>query len=321
MEDPRLPVSILTGFLGSGKTTLVNRLLAGDHGQRIAVLVNEFGDVPVDGSLVVRSDEEVVELANGCICCSVRGDLVAALGKLLRARDRLLRPRRFDRVVIETSGLASPGPVLQTLRVEPELSERFRAAGVVTLVHAGELEQELERHPEVVEQLGYAELVLLNHTDQVAPAQLEALEQRIATHNPFAERVRTERAVVDVDRVLALGHDEERELRVAAAARPHAHTEDATTVVLETDRELDLARLKMWLQFLATKRDHELWRLKGLLACRGHAQRVRVQGVYQFLELGPDEEPAPDSSVLVLIGRDLDREELTRGWAASHAEA
>ena len=312
----RVPITLLTGFLGAGKTTLVNRILAEPHGERAAVLVNEFGDVPVDGGLVVRSDEEVVELANGCVCCSVRGDLVLALSRLLRRRRRRLRPVRFDRVLIETSGLASPGPVLQTLRIEEELAQETRASGVVTLASAATLEEELRRHPEVEEQLGYADLVLLNHADRADEAALESAEGAIRRLNPGARRITTRHAAVDVREVLALHHSQERELERELALRPHAHTEGAGTVVLRSTRPLELERLKMWIRFLATKRDHELWRTKGLVACVGIASVVRVQGVYQLLELGPGDGPAPEESVLVLIGRGLDAAELERGWAA-----
>ena len=309
----RVPVTLLTGFLGAGKTTLVNRILTERHGEPIAVLVNEFGDVPIDGRLVVRADEEVVELANGCICCSVRGDLVRAVSRLLRRRRRRWAGRPFSRLLVETSGLASPGPVLQTLLVEPELAAETRATGVVTLAHAALIGRQLEEHPEAWDQVGYADLLVLNHVDRVNGAGLDEAERRLRACNPLAPIVRTERAALDVSSILGLTSSLERPHDARAGA---AHSAGAGTVVLRTHRALRLDRLKMWLQFLANRRSGELWRVKGIVRCDDLPHAVVAQGVHQFLELGPGRDPAPEESVLVLIGRDLDADELERGWAA-----
>lgn len=314
MGETPVPVTLLTGFLGAGKTTLVNRILTEAHGTRVAVLVNEFGDVPVDGRLVVSSDEEIVELANGCVCCTVRGDLVRAISGLLRRRRARLLRKPFDRLLIETSGLASPGPVLQTLAVEPELAQATLASGVVTLAHAALIAAQLEHHPEAEEQVGYADLLLLNHVDRADEPELLAAEAALRARNALAPLWRAEHATVDVAEILALEHDSQADPHATHGAG--AHTSGAGTVVLESDQPLDLARLKMWLTFLATRRNHDLWRIKGILACIGQAHEVRVQAVQEFLELGPGEGPAPESSVLVVIGRDLDEAELRRGWAA-----
>ena len=317
-QDPRIPVTVLTGFLGSGKTTLVNRILTERASEPIAVLVNEFGDVPVDGELVVRSSEEVVELANGCVCCSVRGDLVEAIQKLLRRRRRLFARTPFQRMLIETSGLASPGPVVQTLKVEPEIAAETRPAGVVTLAHSALLTEQLAQHPEATEQLGYADKVLLNHVDRADEATLSAVEAVIRGLNPRAPIERTTRSATDVAELLTLeGGDREDDLSSLPA---HGHSSGAGSVVLRSRRPLDLDRLKMWLQFVSSRRGQELWRMKGLLACAGHENVVIVQSVYQFLELGPGDDPAPEESALVVIGRDLDEDELLRGWRACGGE-
>jgi len=307
-----VPVSLLTGFLGAGKTTLLNRVLHGDHGQRIAVLINEFGDVPIDGRLVVHADEEVLELANGCVCCSVRGDLVRAIGGLLERRAKRFRAQPFDRILIETSGLAAPGPVLQTLLIEPSLNATTVAAGVVTLVNATSICGELERHPETREQVGYADLLLLNHCDRASELERTQAEAALREYNSLAPVLRCVRSEVDPALFFDLQH---RPPLDPESFADHGHTHGAGTVVLRSKQPLELAKLKIWLQFLSTKRSHELWRLKGLLRCAERPEAVVVQGVYQFLEIGPGEESAPEESLLVLIGKDLDRAELERGWA------
>lgn len=308
----RVPVHVLTGFLGAGKTTLLNRLLTDRHGERIAVLVNEFGDVPIDGRLVVRSTEELIELANGCVCCTIRGDLARSLGGLFAPRPWALRRKPFSRVVIETSGLASPGPVLQTLVLEPELAAAARPAGVVALTHAARIAEELERHPEAREQLGYADLILLNHCDRTDASGRDGAEAAIRRLNALAPIRRTERADVTLDDVLALAPLVSAEIDLERVHAPH--TPGAGTLVLRTEEPLDLHTLKLWLRFLASRRTHEIWRMKGILRCKGRDEAVVVQAVYQWLEIGPGEEPAPGSSVLVVIGRDLDAGELQRGW-------
>ena len=308
----RVPIHVLTGFLGAGKTTLLNRLLTGRHAERIAVLVNEFGDVPIDGRLVVRSTEELIELANGCVCCTIRGDLARALADLFAPRSWGRRREPFSRVVIEPSGLASPGPVLQTLVLEPELAAAARPAGVTVLTHAARIAEELEHHPEAREQLGYADLILLNHCDRTDAAGLEAAESAVRRLNALAPIRRTERADVSLEDVLALAPLVSGELDLERVHAPH--TAGAGTLVLRTEQPLDLHTLKLWLQFLASRRTHEIWRMKGILRCKDRDEAVVVQAGYQWLEIGPGEEAAPESSVLVVIGRDLDAEELQRGW-------
>ncbi len=305
---------VLTGFLGAGKTTLLNRILTEQQSERIAVLVNEFGDVPIDGRLIVRATDELIELSNGCVCCTIRGDLTRTLGELLAKRRRLFGPESFQRIVLETSGLASPGPVLQTLILQPELAAEAEAAGVVALTHAARTSEELEGHPEAREQLGYADLILLNHTDRTDSAGLDAAEQSIRKHNALAPIERTSRADIPTQRILTLEPLVSGNIDLERAHA--AHTTGAGTVVLRSESPLDLHTLKIWLQFLATRRTHEIWRMKGVLNCTDRTEAVVLQAVYQWLEIGPGEEDPPDTSVLVLIGRDLDGEELQRGWAA-----
>ncbi|HXN11052.1 MAG TPA: GTP-binding protein [Steroidobacteraceae bacterium] len=195
----RVPVTVLTGFLGSGKTTLVNRILSEQHGRRIAVIENEFGEVGVDHELVIGADEEIFETSNGCICCTVRGDLIRILAQLRKRRER------FDAILIETTGLADPGPVAQTFFIDEELREHYLLDAIVTLVDARHIEQQLKSGPVALEQIGFADLLLLNKTDLVSAAVLSQLERRLRAINGTATIVRTHNADVALERVLNVG--------------------------------------------------------------------------------------------------------------------
>jgi G3E family GTPase len=314
---PAIPVTLLTGFLGSGKTTLVNRILSEPHGERIAVIVNEFGDVGIDGDLVLSSAERIVELANGCVCCTVRGDLQQSLKELLKAREkRFFGKREFDRVLIETSGLAAPGPIAQTLVIDPELANALRLDGILTMAHAVNLPRQLEQQAEAAQQIAYADRVIIGHADRATPEELETCRQAVTARNSLAEILVASRADVPIPPLLAIGTTRDDAWEFVDAEHEHVHNSDVSCVALRTTEPLDLAKLKIWLQFLGTRRSHELYRIKGILRCADRAERVVVQGMYEWLELGPSDEPAPEESALVVIGRDLDRAELERGWAA-----
>ena len=199
MNTPRkVPVTILTGFLGSGKTTLLNRILSEEHGKRIAVIENEYGEVGIDQALVINADEEIFEMSNGCICCTVRGDLIRVLGNLMKRRDK------FDYVLVETTGLADPGPVAQTFFMDDEIRTEFSLDGIVTLVDAAHIEQQLGRSDESTEQIAFADILVLNKTDLVNGEALDGLEARLRDMNRMAQVVRSERANVSVDTVLNL---------------------------------------------------------------------------------------------------------------------
>ncbi len=196
---PKVPVTILTGFLGSGKTTLLNRILSEEHGKRIAVIENEYGEVGIDQALVINADEEIFEMSNGCICCTVRGDLIRVLGNLMKRRDK------FDYVLVETTGLADPGPVAQTFFMDDEIRDEFALDGIVTLVDAAHIDQQLGRSEESTEQVAFADVLVLNKTDLVDDDALDTLEARLQDMNRMARVVRSEHARLPIDTVLNLG--------------------------------------------------------------------------------------------------------------------
>jgi G3E family GTPase len=234
---------------------------------------------------------------------------------LAKRRRRFLGTRRFDRLVVEASGLASPGPVVPTLLEQAELARATRGAGGGTLATPTAIVDELERGPVAEEQVGRADLIVLNHADRAGEAELARAEAALSRRNALAPLLRATRADVPLARVLAPAAEDAPRV-VPDAGRHHVHEHAAATIALSARTPLDLHLLKMWLQFLAAKRDHELWRVKGILACADHPVPVVVHGVHQWLEIGPGRGRPPEESVLVLIGRGFDRAEIERGWAA-----
>ena len=317
--DERVPVTVITGFLGSGKTTLVNRILTEQHGRRIAVIENEFGEVGIDDALVLDAEEEIFEMNNGCICCTVRGDLIR--GALMRRRDR------FDQILIETTGLADPAPVAQTFFVDDEIRDRLRLDAIVTMVDAAHVLEHLDEvkpddvENEAVEQVAFADRMILNKVDLVDEPKLTAVESRLRSINSAAEIVRSQDAKVDLDRILDVGaFDLQRVLTDDPAfleQTDHQHDQTVTSVGFQIDGDIDVDKLNDWLGELLGYRGVDIFRSKGILALENQSRQYVFQGVHMLFdgtegrEWRPDE---PRTNRMVFIGRNLDRAELEAGF-------
>jgi G3E family GTPase len=315
--DGRVPVTVITGFLGSGKTTLVNRILTENHGRRIAVIENEFGEVGIDDALVLDAEEEIFEMNNGCICCTVRGDLIRILGALMRRRDK------FDQILIETTGLADPAPVAQTFFVDDEIRDRLRLDAIVTVVDAAHVLDHLDEvkpdgvENEAVEQVAFADRMLLNKTDLVDEDRLTSVENRLRSINRGADIVRTQNAKVDLDQVLDIGaFDLQRVLTDDPAfleQDDHQHDQTVSSVGFRIDGDVDVEKLNTWLGDLLSTKGVDIFRSKGILALDGQGRRYVFQGVHMLFD-GTEGRPwgdgEPRTNRLVFIGRNLDRDEL-----------
>ena len=349
----RIPVTVLTGYLGAGKTTLLNRILSEDHGRRYAVIVNEFGEIGIDNDLIVRSDEELFEMNNGCICCTVRGDLIRTLQQLLQRRDG--SDKSFDAIVVETTGLADPGPVAQTFFVDSFLQQHTRLDSVTTLVDARHIGLRLADSREAAEQIAFADQIVLNKIDLADESELQAIEARLRRLNPLAPIHRARRADVALDLVLGRGgFDLERIVSLepdflaaaAVAAGPahgepghvhdadcghaalhdheHDHEHDAGigSVSLSSTVPMDQAAVSAWLNALLAERGADILRAKGIVDVLGEDRRLVFQAVHMLLE-GDLQRPwragEARRSRLVFIGRRLDAATLQAGFDACAA--
>ncbi|XP_076892793.1 uncharacterized protein LOC143544615 [Bidens hawaiensis] len=336
--DDRIPATIITGFLGSGKTTLLNHILTAHHGKRIAVIENEYGEVDIDGSLVAAKAagvEDIIMLNNGCLCCTVRGDLVRMIGELVSKKKG-----KFDHIVIETTGLANPAPIIQTFYAEDQIFNDVKLDGVVTLVDAKHANIHLDDVKpkgvvnEAVEQIAYADRIIVNKTDLVGDREITSLVQRIKGINRMAELKRTEFGKVDLDYVLGIGgfdleridaaiedeaskeddhhhehdhdhdhehhdhhhhhHEHEHDHDHKHEHHDHTHDPGVSSVSIVCEGSLDLEKANFWLGTLLMDRSEDIYRMKGLLSIEGMDERFVFQGVHDIFQGSPDRLWKPD---------------------------
>ncbi|MFM0670490.1 CobW family GTP-binding protein [Paraburkholderia sediminicola] len=351
-EIEKIPVTVLTGFLGAGKTTLLNYILREKHGRKIAVIENEFGEIGIDGGLVLESTEEIYEMTNGCVCCvgAVREDLVRIVRMLVE------RPDRLDHIIVETSGLADPYPVAQTFFLDDPIAKQVTLDAVVTMVDAKHIAAHLDdlvldgSDNQAVDQIVCADRIVINKVDLVGPDDIASLTQRIRGLNATAEIVESSYAQIDLDNILGVGanefsqilvetdglheeehghgheeHEHEHEDEHAHHDEDHAdhqHDESVSSVGIEVDTDIDLDALQAWLAELRDSDAANLFRMKGILAVQGQSHRYVLQGVHNVIELRAAQVwgSEPRSCRIVFIGRDLDRAALTDRFHACLAE-
>ena len=308
-----VPVTILTGFLGSGKTTLLNRILKEDHGRRIAVIENEFGEIGVDSEIIESGEEQIVEMNNGCVCCTVRGDLIRILGTLKEKRDT--GALKFDRVVIETTGMADPGPVAQTFFTDEEIGNYYLLDSIITLVDAKHAPKQLDEFHEAQEQVGFADRILLSKTDVADEKETEVLIQRIRKMNPRAPIKKVHFGDAPIDEVLDIrGFN----LNAILALEPdfltdshHEHHDEVESFVFRSKKPFDGAKLEAFLSGMIQMHGPDLLRYKGVLWMKGNPRRVVFQGVHMMMggDMGkPWAKNEAKQSILVFIGKKLPKD-------------
>ena len=319
MAKPLVPVTILTGFLGSGKTTLLKRILTEQHGHKIAVIENEFGEEGVDNDLLVQeSSEQIVEMNNGCICCTVRGDLVRILGDL-RER-RTAGEIDFERVIIETTGLADPGPVAQTFFIDDEIAEYYLLDAVITVVDAQHANTQLDEHKEALEQVGFADRLLMSKVDLVSQEQQDALRQRLMRINPKAPIRAVHFGNAPLDEILDIrGFNLNAVLEIDPnflQDDEHEHDDTISSFVFTSEKPFDAVKLEDFLGGLTQVYGPDMLRYKGVLFVKGSDRQMVFQGVHMMMgaDLGrrwqPGEKP---SSKMVFIGRKLPKDMFIQG--------
>ena len=285
-EQNMVPVTILTGFLGSGKTTLLNRILKEDHGKRIAVIENEFGEVGVDSEIIETGDEQIVEMNNGCICCTVRGDLIRILGTLKEKRDQ--GALKFDRVVIETTGMADPGPVAQTFFTDEEIGNYYLLDSIITLVDAKHAPKQLDEFHEAQEQVGFADRILMSKTDLVSENEVETLSKRLKRMNPRAPIKKVNFGNAPHRRGarhprLQPERDPRARPGVPHRASQHEHHDEVESFVFRSDKPFDGQKLESFLSGMIQVYGPDLLRYKGILWMKGNNRRVVFQGVHMMM--------------------------------------
>jgi G3E family GTPase len=341
----KIPVTVLTGYLGAGKTTLLNRILSEPHGRKYAVIVNEFGEIGIDNDLIVGADEEVFEMNNGCICCTVRGDLVRIIDGLMR------RKGKFDGIIIETTGLADPAPVAQTFFVDENVGRKTKLDAVITVADAKWLQERLKDAPEAKNQIAFADVILINKADLVSADELADVEARIRGINPYAKVHTTERCAIalpevlgrnafDLDRILDLEpeflgaddhqhdhdhdhdhghhqHDHHNDHSHSHGGLNHYHDEDMQSVSIATGKPLDPDKFFPWVQSLVQTEGQNILRCKGILSFKDDDERFVLQGVHMILD-GDHQRPwnagEKRESRMIFIGRNLPEEKIRQGF-------
>ena len=349
----KIPVTVLTGYLGAGKTTLLNRILTEPHGRKFAVIVNEFGEIGIDNELVVGADEEIFEMNNGCICCTVRGDLIRIIEGLLK------RKGKFDSIIVETTGLADPAPVAQTFFADADVKEAASLDAIVTVADAKWLSDRLKDAPEAKNQIAFADVILLNKIDLVSAEELAEVEGRIRAINPYAKLHKTTKSNVAIDdvlnrnafdlqRILEIepdflntgddhGHDDHERghdhhghdhghhdhgHKAHGHGLKHYHDEEMQSLSITLDGDVDPEKFLPWVNDYVQKEGASILRSKGILAFKDEPKRFVYQGVHMMLDGDLQREWKPDEkrvSRIVFIGRHLKEDEIRAGFLACAA--
>ncbi|MCM8525303.1 MAG: GTP-binding protein [Lentisphaeraceae bacterium] len=344
LQKGKIPVTILTGFLGSGKTTLLNNILTEEHGHKIAVIINEFGEIGIDGDLVVKDEDSVLELANGCLCCTVKGDLTKIVQNLIESG------QTFEHLMIETTGIANPAPVAEVFYFDPHIKNSFYVNGIITLVDSVNVDKHLDDNDECYKQIAFADLLLINKVDKVDEARLEDIKKIVTLVNPMAEQIRCSQAKIDISKILnvvslheKMLHDEHIENEGAHTehhshnhehshehehqhdhdhehSHGHEHDSPIVSVSVASKGEFNQAKLRYWIGTLLFDRSDTIYRMKGIINISGREEKLIFQSVHRLFEdaVGEKWESGEEKvSKIVFIGEGLDEKELHEGFLSN----
>jgi G3E family GTPase len=315
-QQDKFPVTIITGFLGAGKTTLLNHILTVEHGHRIAVIINEFGEIGIDGDLVVKDEGSVLELANGCLCCTVKGDLTKIILDLLKKQDS------FDHIIIETTGIANPAPVAEVFYFDPLINSKFYVDGIVTVIDAVNVEKHLEDNDECYKQIAFADLILMNKVDLVDEDELTKTKEITTLVNPLAKAIDCSHANVDINEILNLSSFHEKPIQSSQSHESdkhhgHNHKSPIESLSLEVPGAVNQATFRYWLSTLIFDKSDIIYRMKGIINVADRKEKLIFQSVHRLFEdkLGPEWQADEErKSKIVFIGEKLNRQELIDGF-------